>query len=142
MDKNKAADTFKCSDLKNTKQRTAIQTILENSSQPVSAEEIYAKLIEQKISVSLSTIYRTLEVMVSKELAIKLIINDESKALYELNRKIHKHYLVCLDCKKILSVMCCPLEEYEERLAVDTGFLIEGHKLNIYGYCPECRKSH
>ena len=142
MDKNNAADTFKCSDLKNTKQRTAIQTILENSSQPVSAEEIYAKLVEQKISVSLSTIYRTLEVMVSKELAIKLIINDESKALFELNRKIHKHYLVCLGCKKILSVMCCPLEEYEERLAVDTGFLIEGHRLNIYGCCPECRKSH
>lgn len=133
------SDKLKSNDLKNTKQRTAILNILEKNNQPVSAEDIYSSLKSQKLSVSLSTVYRTLETMAEKKLVTKLNMQDNSKTLFEIAREIHKHYLICLGCKKIISIMSCPLENYEEKLSEETGFLIEGHRLDIYGYCPECR---
>ena len=135
------SDKLKSNDLKNTKQRTAILNILEKNNQPVSAEDIYSSLKSQKLSVSLSTVYRALETMAEKKLVTKLNMQDNSKALFEINHEIHKHYLICLGCKKIISIMSCPLENYEEKLSEETGFLIEGHRLDIYGYCPECRKN-
>jgi Fur family ferric uptake transcriptional regulator len=50
--------------------------------------------------------------------------------------------LVCLDCKKTTAVEGCPLEGYEKKLADETDFQIEGHKLDIYGYCSQCRSKH
>ncbi len=35
---------------------------------------------------------------------------------------LHTHYLVCLGCKKILSIRHCPLEAYEKSLADETQY--------------------
>lgn len=129
------------SSLKTTKQRTAILEILEKQGQPVCAEEIYDELKKRGISISLSTVYRALERMTEKRITLKLVLGDGGKALFELNRELHKHYLVCVECKRIISIISCPLESYEEKLAAETGFLIEGHSLTVYGVCPECRNA-
>jgi Fur family ferric uptake transcriptional regulator len=66
----------------------------------------------------------------------------DNRALFELNRMVHKHYLVCLECKKMKAIECCPIEDYEKSLAKQTDYLISGHRLDIYGYCPKCREKH
>lgn len=125
--------------LKNTKQRTAILDILDCGTQPVAAEQVYLKLKEKNIPANLSTVYRTLDILAEKKLATKLSIVGDSRALFEFNRMTHRHYLVCLACKKILAIEHCPLEEYEKALEKETRYAISGHRLDIYGYCPECR---
>ena len=135
------ADDLKRSGLKNTKHRTAILNILERSDQPMTAEQVFYELGGEKISASLSTVYRALDSLVFKNLITKLIINGNSKALFEYNRMGHRHHLICLGCKKIRAIERCPLKNYEESLEKETDFSISGHKLDIYGYCPECRKN-
>ncbi len=125
--------------LKNTKRRMAILEILEKQAQPVAAEQIFMELNRYDLSTSMSTVYRELDSLVNNNLALKIKINESNKALYEYNRMIHKHYLVCLGCKKMISLDMCPLKTYEEKLQEQTHFIITDHKLNIYGYCPECQ---
>ncbi|WP_444658424.1 Fur family transcriptional regulator [Caproiciproducens sp. R2] len=125
--------------LKNTKRRMAILEILEKQTQPVAAEQIFMELNRYDLSTSMSTVYRELDSLVNNNLALKIKINESNKALYEYNRMIHKHYLVCLGCKKMISLDMCPLKTYEEKLQEQTHFIITDHKLNIYGYCPECQ---
>mgnify|MGYP002410183275 CR=1 FL=1 len=125
--------------LKNTKRRTAIRELLERQSQPITAERIFSGLGERGVAASLSTVYRELDSLVSNDLAVKVKINDSNKALYEYNRMVHKHYLICLGCKKMIAIDVCPLKSFEERVAEQTRFTITDHKLNLYGYCPECR---
>ncbi|QNK42566.1 transcriptional repressor [Caproicibacter fermentans] len=61
---------------------------------------------------------------------------------YEFKRLSHKHYLFCLGCNKVLAINRCPLGNYEESLAKETNYIISGHKLDIYGYCPKCREKY
>lgn len=132
-------ERLKESGLKRTKQRTAILDIFSESDQPLPAEQIYLLLKENNISVNISTVYRTLEIMAEKGLITKISIVGDSRSLYEYNRMLHRHYLVCLGCKKIVAIHHCPLEAYEKSLAAETQYTIAGHRLDIYGYCPQCR---
>lgn len=125
--------------LKNTKHRSAILNILDMSCQPIAAEQIFHETMKMNLSINLSTVYRTLEILSDKNLVTKLIIDGDNRTLFEINHMLHKHHLICLGCKKILAVEHCPLEDYEIILAKETNYTIAGHKLDIYGYCPECR---
>lgn len=132
-------DDLRQKGLKNTKRRAAILEILEQGSQPVTAEEIFMELNRLAVSTSLSTVYRELESLGSNGLVVKVKINENNKSLYEYNRMIHKHYLICLGCKKMITLDICPLKSFEEKVEEQTHFKITDHKLNLYGYCPECR---
>lgn len=128
--------------LKNTKHRNSILEVIENIDQPITAEQIFLKLKERNTSINLSSVYRILDSLVSKGLVSKSSITGESKALFELNRLEHKHFLVCSGCKRMFSVNGCPLEEYEKKLQDELGFDITGHKLEIFGFCKECKQTN
>jgi len=125
--------------IKNTRQRNLIYDILKHNEVPVTAEYIYMRLMEANNPISLSTVYRILDVFVSKGLALKTHFSNEDKAMYEIDRVDHKHYLICVCCKKIIALDYCPLKVYEKSLEQKTCFDITGHKLQIYGRCPECK---
>ncbi len=126
--------------LKNTKHRNSILNIIEKNAQPVTAEQIYFALVSQAISINLSSVYRVLNTLVEKHLIIKSSMAGENKAVFELNRFEHKHYVVCTQCKKIVAVPGCPLEEYENKLRDEIGFDVQGHQLELYGVCRDCQK--
>ena len=127
------------SGLRNTPHRTAILEILKRSEQPLAAEDVFLELKNREVPANLSTVYRTLDVLSAKKLVLKLSLPGDTRSLYEYNRMVHRHYLICLGCKKILAIESCPLGDYEKTLAKQTNYTIAGHKLDIYGYCPECR---
>lgn len=136
---NDIGEELKKSGLKNTKHRSEILDILKNGEQPVTAEQLFAEMLKRNINVSFSTVYRTLDTLCEKSLVTKLTIEGDSSALYEFNCMTHRHHLICLGCKKIITLDYCPLGGYEQILAKKTNYAIAGHKLDIYGYCPDCR---
>lgn len=125
--------------LKNTPHRNQIMEFLNSKDEPVSAKDIYKWFKEEKIYISLSTIYRTLEVLLELGFVRKLNFADDNSVMYESARKGHCHYLICLKCKKKTLLDKCPFMGYQEKLEKETNFVIEGHKLDIYGYCPNCK---
>lgn len=133
-------EILKKENLKNTKHRNSILEVIEDNNQPISAEAIFLKLKEISISISLSTVYRVLEVLLGKGLIIKTSVNDDNKALFEINNMEHKHHLLCVKCRKMLSVEGCPLEDYEKALEEKLGFIIKGHNLEMYGLCESCKE--
>ncbi len=124
---------------KNTKSRETIIEILENSDLPVSADEIYIGIKQKGGTTNLSTVYRTLELLENKGLVCKSLM-VEGKARYELTGDGHRHHLICTKCHKMISIDSCPFEELEKELGAKTQFDITGHKLELYGVCPECKK--
>ena len=131
-------ELLRSSGLKITNQRRAILSILEQNELPASADEVYNALRERHISVNLSTVYRTMERMSECGLIKKLKIINEEKSYYEFFKVMHRHFLICLNCKKMIPIQGCPLKGYEKALEEKTDYKIAGHRLDIYGYCPEC----
>ncbi|MFZ5988211.1 MAG: Fur family transcriptional regulator [Bacillota bacterium] len=124
---------------KNTKSRKVIIEVLENASSPLTAEDIFLRSKELGTSVNLSTVYRTLDLMESKTLVEKSIMGD-GKARYELTRDGHHHHLICINCHNSVPIDICPLEKLEKDVGRETNFDITGHKLELYGICPKCKK--
>lgn len=133
-------DVFKREGMKSTKHRNAILSLLERAEQPVTAEELYMSLQKQTASINLSTVYRTLETFVSKNLVLKLNMED-GKARFEFNHDEHRHHLFCVGCHNVISIDDCPMGELQEAIKEKMDFDVTGHKLEIYGYCRNCRKN-
>src|SRR5690554_2852225 len=126
--------------LKNTSYRQFLLKLLEEAKVPLSVEELYLRIKKDKPKVSLSTVYRAMDTLSDKRLAKKTTLLDDGVARYEFNTKEHKHHLVCLGCSEIIAISDCPFTCYKESIENETGFLVQGHKLELYGYCPVCKK--
>ncbi|HWR19983.1 MAG TPA: Fur family transcriptional regulator [Clostridia bacterium] len=123
--------------LKKTKAREQVLALLEKEKRPVSALEISAKLEGGENPVWLSTVYRVLEQFVKSGVITKLSVMNSDTAVYELNRFHHKHYAVCMSCRKITPMENCPMEAFIPRVK-DDGFQVVGHNVEVYGYCKDC----
>ena len=126
--------------IKSTRHRNAILKLLEESESPLTAEQLFIALRDKTTSIDLSTVYRTLDTFASKSLVIKSNRVDDGKALFELNHNEHKHHLLCVGCHKLISIEDCPMEELQHVLKKKIDFDVTGHKLEIYGYCHDCKK--
>jgi Fur family ferric uptake transcriptional regulator len=136
----KYSNILKREGLKNTKHRNAILEVIESSEQPQSAEDIFIELKENNTLINLSSVYRILDSLVSKDLIIKSNITGDSKAMYEMKRPEHKHHLICSECRRMFAIDGCPLADYEKQIKDRTGFDITGHKLEIFGLCKDCKE--
>ena len=123
--------------LKKTKTREFVLQELRTAKKPLSALDIYSSLLGKDISIAQSTVYRTLETLVLHELVLKDSMLDAGLVVYQLNRDTHTHFAICLECHKVIALDICPIEESLERVQV-RNFTVQGHKVEIYGYCDDC----
>lgn len=124
---------------KKTKHRERIIETLNLFETPATAEEILEMFNYWKEKISLSTIYRNLELLTREGVANKSMVMDDNKARYELNRQKNRHYIVCVKCHKIEQLDFFPLKNKEQELKQKTNYKITGYKFEIYGYCPDCK---
>ncbi len=138
--KDKIAEKLK--GLRASKNRDDVICILQNSSTPVSVEDIYEKIKNQNNKISLSTVYRIIEKLVNLGIVHKVTTLDDNKALYEIikDSHTHHHYMICVKCKKMIPIDDCPVKELEKIIADKTGFNITGHKFELYGECENCAR--
>lgn len=124
--------------IKWTKQRKRVYDILDSSVEPMSAIQIYQRILrEGEADYAVSTVYRILAAFEEKSLVSRDIWPQDGTVFYELNRGGHTHYAVCLECRRRIPLSACPFTH----MHLDTGaedFLVTGHRIELYGYCKEC----
>lgn len=139
MDNNKTL--FQNNGIKNTKQRNYILDVLRGALNPLTAEQIYFQIHKIDENISLSTVYRTLDLLVEKEILVKTKIADDNKALYFIKGNQHTHHLICISCKGITTIDYCPIHQFEHTVSKENSFEITGHNLEIFGYCSKCKRT-
>lgn len=125
-------------DLKVTRTRVAVYTVLEKATYPLSAEEIFDQVREIE-QISLATVYRTLNQFTEVGITLK-DTPIEGSTQYQLAALGHKHYLRCSVCNERIQLTECPIKPLAEEIAEKTGYVITGHSLEIVGVCPACQK--
>jgi Fur family ferric uptake transcriptional regulator len=131
-----------------THPRQMILDVLSKTSKHMSAEEIYLAVHKIYPAIGLTTVYRTLELLVQMGLVFKFDFGD-GRARYELSEGPkgvrHHHHLVCTNCGRIIDYTDFIDEEVEllsqieEGLSKKFNFKITNHLIQFYGLCDKCK---
>ena len=132
-------ERLKGSDCRITPQRYAILKILASSSDHPSAESIHAKLIEHYPTMSLATVYKTINLLKREGEILELEFSDLGNR-YDGKKPYPHPHVICTECGKIIDPSHLNLDEITRKMMVETGFKILTHRLDFYGLCPECQR--
>lgn len=135
----KLCDELRNNGLKLTPARKImLESLLCANDHLISALELFDQVRAKNKRINFSTVYRNLEVLIDCGMVQKLTF--EGSAKYQLQGdNNHQHHLICTGCKKTEILPYCPLVSLEEAVKNNTDFLPMEHKVEIYGYCKECR---
>ena len=102
---------------RSTRQRKAIQEILDSADGPLLPEDILAKAQPLCPSIGAATVYRTLRALKERG-AIKEVVTPDQRVRYE-NVGPHHHHFQCRECDQVFDVAGC------RRAALRTDLLLE-----------------
>lgn len=125
--------------LKVTPQRIAVYNMLLHSHEHPNAETIYRTLEETNPTMSLATVYKTLDNF--KHLGLVQELNvGEASSRYDATVTCHPH-TVCTCCGKVEDLYLPELTNLHAAVADKMDFEVECEQLILYGKCSACQKS-
>ena len=119
-----------------TEQRAAVYRYLSASIEHPTADEVFTAVRAQIADISLATVYKALETLVSCGLANKLTYGDDS-ARYDARMDDHYHAR-CLGCGNVRDVLSTSISGALPAIEPSDGFRVEGYRLEVIGYCADC----
>ncbi len=131
-------DAFAARGIALTRQRLAIWEYFSGAEHAATIGEVADVLKPEGIGQA--TVYRTVALLM--ELGLLVRVQDRSGEIcYTATRIGHNHPLICTTCRKVVDFSGeGDLTYLEKQLERDTGFVIYGHHLEVYGECPACRE--
>ena len=121
-----------------TKQRRAVEQVLRETDDFISAQALHARLREQGDTVGLATVYRTLNAMAEDE-RVDMLRVDDGEARYRLCASDdHHHHLVCRECGRTVEIEGPAVESWADTVAAQHGFRDVSHTLEVFGLCASC----
>ncbi len=127
---------FNLSGQRFTAQREAIWQLFVEHPKGLTIAQASTALAERNISQT--TVYRTVGTLEGMGY-LRWVHNPEGEHRYLVTRPGHTHMLVCRQCSRAVECSDCDLSVLEQLLARKSGFTVEGHHLEFYGICPDCR---
>lgn len=109
--------------------------LVKNRTHPT-VEDIYSSLSLKIPTLSKTTIYNTLKILVDKKLISQVTV-EENEVKYDYSENSHLHFK-CRKCGGLYDIFhkCALLNEKE----ID-GHSIDEHHLYLKGLCRNCRKN-
>ena len=122
-----------------TRARREILSALVRSGGHISADEL-AELVHRKApGIGRMTVYRTLDLLHELGL-VRPIYQGTGAAHYILMDRGHHHHLICSACDQVVELEECVVQQAEQAIHTRFNFEIQGHLLEFYGLCPDCRQ--
>ncbi len=86
-----------------------------------------------------TTVYRTVKEL--NELGfLQCVHGSDGEHRYVSSPGGHCHPLVCRTCGTVRMVDCQGMNTLHKLIAVETGYRVESHHLEVYGVCPRCQQ--
>ena len=123
-------------DLKVTPQRVAIVDELYVKGH-LNIDEIYSSLKIKFPSISLATIYKNINSMLTNIFITEVQV-PQQKTVYELTKESHSH-LVCKNCNKIEDISLNTLPLFDD-ISKRSSFKLEYVSIVFTGFCEGCSK--
>jgi Fur family ferric uptake transcriptional regulator len=122
-----------------TSPRLTILDLLDKSGGHVTSSELLSLVDERDPSIGRASVFRTLDLM-TKLGIIWTSVQGGSTIHYMLMPGGHHHHIICTNCNKLIEFNDCKLGNLIAHLEKEYGVQVEGHLLELYGRCENCRE--
>ncbi len=123
-----------------TRTRRALIKALAQSQDWQRPEDLLANARPLCPSLSLVTVYRTLDLFARLGFVRRVHLSDGCHG-YARTLLAHGHHLICRNCQYVVEFPGTEnLKDLVARIQRETGFLIQEHMLEFQGLCPNCQE--
>jgi Fur family peroxide stress response transcriptional regulator len=122
-----------------TPQRTAICQMLATTDSHPTANQIYEQLKVEFSSLSLATVYNTLDTLVNLGLVNILGAAGDAAEHYDADTDPHIN-LACVSCHRVIDLPSHYIHHLDEEVETNSNFKLLGARVMYYGVCPECQQ--
>jgi len=119
-----------------TPQRLAIYQVLTSTKSHPSAEMIFQELQPRYPTMSLATVYKTIEILHEINLVQRLNVGEDCFR-YDANTENHAH-IRCIHCNRVDDIEHIESDSFAKQVAGKTAYKITGHQFYFFGLCPQC----
>lgn len=121
-----------------TSQRRIIWKLIQESEEHVDAMEIYFEAKKRGFSISLPTVYRTIDLF--RKLGYLEEVNlQENHLHFEIKEGGGHIHLICKKCGKIIETESKLLKKLRIEVEEKSKMKIEGSQITFFGLCEKCR---
>jgi len=121
-----------------TQPRRAVLRVVAEAGASLTPAKIRSLAQKHYRHTGLVTVYRTLDVLAACG-AVRKVHQADGCHAYALASAGHAHHVICENCHSVTEFDNCDLAGLLERVQRRTGYKIEGHWLELFGLCPNCR---
>jgi Fur family transcriptional regulator, ferric uptake regulator len=123
-----------------TPQRTAVWETLRGAGRHMTAEEVAGATRARLPDINTSTVYRTLELLVSLDLVTETKLGS-ARSYFEVSPDPGHHHFVCERCGSVGHFGDDLFAPLYEALAAGDGFASTRARATVFGVCRECREA-
>ncbi len=118
--------------MKMTGQRRVIARVLSEAKDHPDVEEVYRRAIKIDKRISIATVYRTVRLFEEADILERHEFGD-GRARYEEATESHHDHLIDIKSGEVVEFQNKDIEALQERIALEHGFKLVGHRLELYG---------
>lgn len=131
--KQKVVEQLKGAGVSPSEQRIAVFSFLHQNHIHPTADTIYQRLSPDYPTLSKTTVYNTLKLLVAKCL-IQVVAIEDGELRFDVNTDFHAHFK-CRECLEVIDLFDIP----EPQCPTETQLIAESTQLNFYGICDQCK---
>ena len=123
-----------------TPQRLAVYEALANTKEHPNAEMIFNGLQATYPTMSLATVYKTIDIL--HEIGLVQILNaGEDSFRYDADVSEHAH-IRCVECGRVDDVFDLDTAKFNDQIQQNTKYRLVGQQFYFYGICADCQKTN
>jgi Fur family ferric uptake transcriptional regulator len=122
-----------------TEPRRALARLIESRKGHFTAEDLILASRRERLGVGRATVFRSLDVLNELGLVERLDLPSGEHAFVAC-QPTHHHHVVCSSCGRSTDVGDSGMARVLEEVARKSGYVIERHRLELFGFCADCRR--
>ena len=121
-----------------TEPRRIVATLVGQRDGHFTALDLVNDARQRRLGVGRATIFRALELFGELGLVERLDLPNGEHA-YVACEPAHHHHVVCERCGRDSEIEDCGIENIAAAIEAQTGYVIDMHRIELFGLCPNCR---
>ena len=122
-----------------TRARLAVLAVLEAERGHITSADVIAEVERIDPAIGRASVFRTLDLFTQLGIVRPTYIDTSLTPTYVMMHGGHHHHVICTACKAFFEIENCGLEALTGNLERALDIQINGHLLEFYGVCADCR---